>query len=112
MFHHRLDLFCPVPKHRLQITDKSVNIALAGRLQDDVLVVVISERPRQFLVVHLGLVLPVAPSRGHLVRVDHLELPPVPGPGNEVLARFVREQLEKKLPELDGTGAGVSWSRI
>ena len=112
MLHHGLHLLRPVPQHRLQVTDKSVNIALARRLQDDVLVVIISERAGQLLVVHLGLVLPVAPPGGHLVGVDHLELPPVPGPGDEVLACFVRQQLEQKLPELDGTGAGVCWSRI
>ena len=68
--HHGLHLLGPVAKHGLQITDKSVNISLARCLQDYVLVVVISERTRQLLVVHLGLVLAVAPPPGHLDKVD------------------------------------------
>ena len=100
MLHHGLHLLRPVPQHRLQVTDKSVNIALARRLQDDVLVVIISERAGQLLVVHLGLVLPNSPPPGHLVRIGHLELPAVAGPDDEVLARLVRQQLQQELPQL------------
>ena len=32
----------------------------------DILVVVVAQAPGQLLVVHLGLVLPVAPTSGHL----------------------------------------------
>ena len=40
----------------------------------------------------------------YLVRVAHLELPTVPGPGDEALAGLVRQQLQDELPQLDGTG--------
>ena len=72
---------------------------------DDVLVVVVAETSAQFLVVHLGLVLPRAPPTGHLLGVNQLELPLAAGPGYAILAVTIRQQLEEKLPQLDGAGA-------
>ena len=54
----------------LHITHESVHVSLASSLLDDVLVVVVSQISRQLLIVHLGLVLAVAPPPGHLDRVD------------------------------------------
>ena len=44
----------------------------------------------------------------HLVRVCEFELPAVPGPGDELLAGLVREELQQELPQLDGAGALVA----
>ena len=69
---------------------------------DDVLIVIISQTARQFLIVHLWLVFPHAPSHGNLIGVIHLELPSVPGPGDDVDARLVCEELQQELPQLNG----------
>ena len=42
----------------------------------------------------------------HLIRVGHLVLPAIAGPGYEVLAVLVAQQLEDELPELDRPGGG------
>ena len=44
----------------------------------------------------------------HLVGVCEFELPPVSRPTDVWLARFVREQFEEELPELDGPASLVS----
>ena len=54
------------PEQILQVTDESVHVALAGRLVDDVLVIVIAQTAAQLLVVHLGFVLPGSPPARHL----------------------------------------------
>ena len=72
---------------------------------DDVLIVIVSETPRQLLVIHLWFILPESPASGHLVRVGQLELPAVAGPGDEVLAGLVGEELQQELPQLDGPRA-------
>ena len=74
---------------------------------DDVLVVVIAKTATQFLVVHLGLVLAGAPPPGHLLGVNELELPLSAGPRDAVLALSVCQELQQKLPQLNGPGA--SW---
>ena len=61
------------------------------------------EPPAKLLVVHLGFVLADSPAPGHLVRVGEFELPAVASPGDEVLARLVRQLLQEELPQLDGT---------
>ena len=73
----------------MEITDKSVDVSLAGGFVNDVLVVVIPQTTGEFLVVHLWFVLPGSPPPGYLVRVRHLELPAVASPGDEVLAGLV-----------------------
>ena len=67
-------------KKPVHVADEAIDVALAGRLVDDVLVVVIPDTATQFLVVHLRLVLPLAPASSDLVRVRHAELPAVAGP--------------------------------
>ena len=44
----------------------------------------------------------------NLIRVCEFELPAVPGPGDELLAGLVREELQQELPQLDGAGALVT----
>ena len=55
-----------VSQQALQVTDETVDVALASVLVDDVLVVVVSQATAQLLVVHLGLVLPAATASSHL----------------------------------------------
>ena len=50
----------------LGIADELVDVALARRLDDDLLVVVVAQAAGQLLVVHLGLVLPLAPTPRNL----------------------------------------------
>lgn len=75
---------------------------------DDVLVVVVAQAAAELLVVHLGLVLALAPATRDLVRVRELELPAIAGPADDVLARLVSEELQEELPELDGTAPGIA----
>lgn len=45
----------------------------------------------------------------YLIRVRHLELPIIlSSPEDAILIRLVREQLQQKLPQLDGTAAAVA----
>ena len=48
----------------------------------------------------------------HLIRVGHFELPAVTGPGDEVLAGLVGEELQDELPELDGAGGRDGGARV
>ena len=128
-----------VPKQGLQVADEPVHVPLARRLVDDVLVVVVAQATAQFLVVHLRLVFSSSPSSSnlrywesvsiasvsetfllfyicvislsYLIRVGHLVLPAIAGPGDEVLAVLVAQQLKDELPQLDrpcgGDGRGV-----
>jgi len=101
--HHSMDLLRGVAQEALEVTHKSVDIALPRCLEDNVLIIVVAEAAGQLLIVHFWLVLPDAPPPRHLVRVYHLELPAIARPGNEALARLVREQLQQELPQLDGS---------
>ena len=56
---------------------------------NDILIIIVAEASRKLLIVHFWFVFPLSPPSGHLVRVRHLELPAVSGPGDEVLAGFV-----------------------
>ena len=94
-------LFGSVSQKALQVADEAVDVALACGLVDDVLVVVVAQAATQLLVVHLGLVLADAPAARDLVWVRQLELPAVPRPADEVLARLVRQQLKEELPQLN-----------
>ena len=69
-----------VSKETVEITDKSVDVSLAGSFVNDVLVVVIPQTTGEFLIVHLWFIFPRSPPPGDLVRVRHLELPAVSGP--------------------------------
>ena len=100
---HLVQLLRGVTKEALQVADEAVHVALPGSLVDDVLVVVVAEPPAQLLVVHLGLVLALAPPPRHLVRVGKFELPAVPGPADDVLTRSVCQKLKQELPELNRT---------
>ena len=93
------------PQHGFQVTHEAVDIAFPRDLVDDVLVVVVAETATQLLVVHLGLVLARAPSPGHLLGVDELELPLPAGPGDAVLTLAVGQELQQKLPQLYGSRA-------
>ena len=55
-----------VPEQGLQVADEPVHVALARRLVDDVLVVVVAQPSAQLLVVHLRLVLPSSPPSRNL----------------------------------------------
>ena len=84
---------------------KLVGVAFTVHFCHDVLVVVISQGPTQLVVVHVGLALPLTPTPGDFVRVDHLELPVGALPGYTISVRAVREELEKELPQLNLTTA-------
>jgi len=99
--HHGVQFFWRVPKQRLEITDKSVDISFPSGFMDDIFVVIISQTSRQLLVVHLWFVFPHPPSPGNLIGICEFELPPVPSPGDELLAGLVREELQEELPELN-----------
>lgn len=55
-----------VPQQVLQVAHKAINVALPRGLVDDVLVVIVTQTTAQLLIVHLGLVFPLAPPPGHL----------------------------------------------
>ena len=63
---HGVNLLCAVSQKAVQVADKAVDISLARRLVDYVLVVVVAQAAAQLFIVHLGLVLPLAPAPSHL----------------------------------------------
>lgn len=72
---------------------KLVGVALPVHLGHDVFVVVVAEGAAEFIIVHVGLALPLPPAPRHLVRVRHLELPVGTFPGDAVGIGAVRQQL-------------------
>ena len=67
--HHGMEFLWCVAKEGLQVADEPVDVALARRLVDDVLVIVIAQATAKLLVVHLRFVLPHAPSSSHLAKM-------------------------------------------
>jgi len=61
---------------------------------DNVLVVIITNSSTEFLVVHLGFVLSSAPVLGHLIRVGHLELPPITRPPYATVKLPIRQEFQ------------------
>ena len=63
--------------HRLRKPGEVVAICVpfTMNLRHDVLVVIVTQCPTQFVVVHIRLALSFAPAPGYLVRVDQFELP-------------------------------------
>ena len=110
--HHGVDLLWTVAQQALQVADEPVHVSLSRRLEDNVLIIVISEAPRQLLIIHFRLILPDTPPSGNLVRVRHLELPAVSGPWDEVLAGFVWQELQDELPELYWSSGGDGWTSV
>lgn len=72
----------------------------------DALLVVLSERSREFVVVHGRAVLPLAPERGNSVGVDNLEDAPLPIQPVDAARVHVRgqEQLLHELPQVNAGG--------
>ena len=71
---HGMELLGGVAKEGLEVADEPVDVALAGRLVDVVLVVLVAQAAAKLLIVHLGLVFPHAPSSGHLPKTSNYEL--------------------------------------
>ncbi|KAH9406270.1 hypothetical protein TYRP_013878 [Tyrophagus putrescentiae] len=99
--HQGVELRRVVADDRLEIADELVDEALAVHLGDHVAVVVVAQRPRQLLVVHRRLVLPLAPQLGDRLRVHQLELRLEAGPLDVVAVLGVGEQLQQELPQLN-----------
>ncbi|GFY51028.1 uncharacterized protein TNIN_442001 [Trichonephila inaurata madagascariensis] len=75
----------------------------------DVLVVVVSQCPTQFVVVHVGLALSLTPPPGYLVGVGQLELAVGPLPRDAVGVAAVRQKFQEKLPQLN---LAASWRHM
>ena len=89
----------------VHVADEAVDVSLAGRLVDDVLVIVVTHAAAELLVVHLRFVLSLAPASSDLVRVCHAELPAVAGPRDYVPVGSVEQEFQQELPQLDRTAA-------
>lgn len=63
---------------------KLVGITFPVHLGHDVLVVVVAEGSAEFVIVHVGLALPLPPAPGYLIGVCHLEFPIGAFPGDAV----------------------------
>jgi len=98
-------LFGRVSDNGQHVAHEAIDVATSGRLVNDVLIVVVTQTATQLLVVHLGFVLAHAPASRHLVRVAKAKLPVVARPRDVVLARWVQQKLQKKLPQLDWTAS-------
>lgn len=81
--------------------DELVHKLLPNDFLDDVLVVVVSQRPAQLVVVHVCLVLAETPQLGHFFRLEEFELAIVGRPADEVLMFLVQQQMQEELPQRD-----------
>jgi hypothetical protein len=67
------------------------------------LYVVVSQGSAEFIIIHIRLVLANPPKTSHLLRLQKLELPIVRCPADHVLILRLLQELEKELPQSDGT---------
>lgn len=89
-----------------------VEVKLVGEpfpfgLMKDPLVVVISQSPAQFIVVHLGFALPGPPEPSHFIWILDDKLAIVPLPGDDIMILLFPEQLQDEVPQLDLSGTGA-----
>lgn len=63
---HSVQLPRFISQQALQVTDKAVDVAFAGRLAYNVFVIVVAQTSTQLLIIHLGFVLPPTPQQSHL----------------------------------------------
>lgn len=96
-FHLEWDLVLSL--HDLGEADKFVNELLPHHLLDDVLVIVISQRSAELVVVHVVLVFPHAPHASHFLRIEEFELAVVICPLDDVLMLITQQKLQQKLPQ-------------
>lgn len=66
------------------------------------LIVVVSERAAQFVIVHVVLVLAKPPQACDFLGIDQLELPVFTCPGDQVTLPLVLQEVEQELPQRDG----------
>ena len=67
--------------------------------------VIVAQTTRQLVIVHAWLVLAGTPQLGYLLREQDAELVPVSGPVNEVVLVGRDEEIQQKLPQLDGSSS-------
>lgn len=83
---------------------------MAVHLLDDVLLVIVAQRPGQLVVRHpVVLVLPEAPQPGYLLRLQQHEFAASAGPLDDLLMPAGQQQVEQKAPQ--GEIAGVQVRR-
>lgn len=68
---------------------KLVGVALPVDFGHDVFIIVVTEGPAEFIIVHVGFAFPFSPAPGHLIWICHLELPVGAFPGDAVGVRAV-----------------------
>lgn len=73
---------------------KLVGVPLSVDLGHDVFVIVVSESAAEFVVVHVGLAFPLAPSSSHFVGVNEFEFSVGSFPGNARYVGAVGQELE------------------
>lgn len=122
------------PDEILKITYESIYISLSGSFVNDIFIVIVAEAAAQLLVVHFRFVFANAPPPrdlqiesifrlvirnesspskvAYLIRIGEFEFPSVVGPRDEILAGFIHEQLEQKLPQLDRSGSSEAGNAI
>lgn len=103
--------------HRLSGLRKTLKVELVGvslavHLLHDVLVVVVSQSARKFVIVHVRFALPFAPFASNLVGIQQLELSVSAFPGDAGRVGLIGEQLEQELPQLDLARAAVDGSQM
>ena len=81
-------------------SNSPVSVSFPVHLRQDHLVVVVAHGAADFVVVHVGLVLPPSPFPGYAFRVSHAELSSCPHPTNAVFVAAVRQELQQELPQL------------
>lgn len=82
-----------------------VGVSLSVNFCHDVLVVVITKSSAKLVIVHVGLVLALAPLSGDLVGVHELEFAIGAFPSDTCRVFRVGQELEKELPQLDLSAA-------
>lgn len=91
---------------------KLIRVPFTVHLLHDVLIIIIPERPAQFVIIHIGLALPFAPASCHLIRINQFKFAISSLPEDASRVACVGEQLQQKLPQLYLARAGARESLL
>ena len=97
MLHHRV-----VAKDFGDVAHELIHVPFAMDFLYDVLAIIVPQATAEFLVVHSGLVLFLAPHLGHSGGLKYLEfIVLIVCPLDEVCTVWIDDKLQEELPELD-----------
>lgn len=84
---------------------KLIRMPLSRHFVEDKFVIIESKSTTHVVIIHGGLVFPLAPFPSHCIRVHHSKFSTGSFPANAIFIFFLREKFQKELPQFDLTTA-------